>query len=269
MPLDPFEQKGGGDEGNPFAKFGAVGAPPKEAPEPEQEQEEPEAGPNPFAKFGAVGPGPTSAAGAFARGIERSVVPAIGSWPAVVAGAEVGGAAGAPLGPLGAGAGAIGGGLIGGLLASTALTKAQDYAVSKLPETWQEALGQDDRQRRLDEQEHPVASFIGGIAPYALTLRPGVAAVEGLPENANVWQRIAANPVTRSLFGGLAMGGMELGQEYAEGDVDWRKIAVATTFGLIFNRPTQLGETLTGIGVRGASRRGTPAPERAAPASRH
>src|ERR1700728_4399362 len=84
-------------------------------------------------------------------------------------------------------------------------------------------------------------------------MRPGAVPKTPLPENATALQRILAHPATSRLFGGAAMGGMELGQE-AVGDenLDWRKAAVATGFGLVFNRPTRLGEAITELGARPA-----------------
>src|ERR1700721_2014935 len=50
---------------------------------------------------------------------------------------------------------------------------------------------------------------------------------------------------------GAALGGMELGQEAASGQTpDWTKVAVSTGFGLVFNTPTRIGESLTEIGAR-------------------
>jgi hypothetical protein len=98
------------DDANPFAQFNSelpVGAPPParvpaKAPEPEV---------NPLARFNsewpADEPAPTTTTGAFLRGAERSALPAIGSLPAIGAGAAFGGAVGTVLGPPGE--------LIGGL----------------------------------------------------------------------------------------------------------------------------------------------------------
>src|SRR5208282_2113854 len=112
----------------------------------------------------------SSATGAFARSAERGAIPAIGSLPAIGAGAEAGAALGtAVAGPVGAFIGGIGGGAFGGFLGSTALSSAQEWALSKLPDSWREAIGLDDRQEKIDQAAHGTASFIGGIAPYALS----------------------------------------------------------------------------------------------------
>lgn len=229
-------------------------------------------------QFASIMPKPVKATdqsstlGAAARGFEKSIIPAIGSFPAIGAGAEAGAALGGAIGGPFAPATALGGGIVGGLagafLGSTAIAHVQNWALSKLPDSWREAIGLDERQEQIDQGEHPVASFLGGIAPYALTLRPGAVPKGILPENATALQRIMAHPATARVFGGAAMGGMELGQEAASSeDLDWRKIAISTGFGLVFNRPTKFGERVTEIGARPARRAlGIAEPTRAAPA---
>lgn len=197
----------------------------------------------------------TSATGAFFRGAERSAVPAIGSLPAIGAGAAAGAEAGAALAPFTGGlsvpVGGFLGGVAGGLGGSYALSKAQDWALSKLPDSWTEKLGLSDRQEKLDEKYHGVASFMGGLVPYAVTMRPGGTATANLPENATALQRVLAHPLTSRVFSGAVMGGLELGQEAAHGEApDWTKVAVSTGFGVVFNRPTRIGETLENVGGR-------------------
>src|SRR5580700_6500090 len=216
----------------------------------------------------------SSTTGAFARGVERGVVPAVGSLPAIGAGAEVGGflgTFGGPFAPLTVPAGAVIGGLVGGFTGGYALSKAQDYVLSKAPDSWKEKIGLDDRQEKLDEQEHPYASFLGGLAPYALTMRPGLTTTTKLPENATALQRILAHPATGRIFGGAAMGGMELGNEAAGGESpDWAKVAVSTGFGVVFNKPTRLGESIIESGAsraRAALGLPSPTPEAVAPPS--
>jgi len=216
---------------------------------------------NPFAQFepypGALDnivgfakpppePDESSATGAFARGAARSAAPALLSFPAIGAGAEAGFAVG---GPWGAVAGGVAGALGGGYL----LSKAQDYLLSKAPDSWKEAIGLDDRQQKLDQEQHPYASFLGGLAPYALTMKPTRLGKFEPPENATALQRIRAHPATARVFGGAVMGGIELGQEAASGETpDWAKVAISTGFGVIFNKPRRFGESLTEIGAKPA-----------------
>jgi hypothetical protein len=176
----------------------------------------------------------------------------MGGMAAAGAGAEAGATIGAFGGPVGATVGGLIGGIGGFIAGSYATEGAQDWAVHQAPDSWQDALGQSDRYQRLQEEQHPYASFIGGLVPYALTMSPGAitAKVANLPENATTFQRIMANPATGRIFGGAAMGGMELGQEEWNGETpNWAKIGVSTGFGLIFNKPTRLGDYLTGTGA--------------------
>lgn len=205
--------------------------------------------------FDAIGPSftpATSKTGSFVRRAAGSVLPAAGGLAAMGAGAEALGGAGAALGgPVGGVVGAIVGGFGGAYLGAEGVSAAQHWALSKLPDSWREAIGQDDRQQRVDEGEHPVASFLGGLAPYAVTMKPGLIAKTDLPQNATAMQRIMANPATARLFGGAAMGGMELGQEAAHGESpDWTKVAISTGFGLVFNKPTKIGEAITELGAK-------------------
>lgn len=210
--------------------------------------------PNPFAAIMPQAIRETSASGAFARGAAQGALPAAGGLAAAGIGVEVGGALGALGGPIGALVGGVVGGIGGGFAGAEGVAKAQSWLLSKLPDSWQESIS---NEQRADQAEHPVASFLGGLAPYAVTLRPGGfgSSVANLPENATAFQRIMAHPVTGRLFGGAVMGGMELGQEQASHeDLDWRKIALATGFGLVFNKPTKFGEAITNIGVGPARR---------------
>ena len=239
---------------DPFASFDVTATKPSYAVSPESPPTPPPSNDNadPFANFSlkatsiSYKPDESSATGAFARGAEKSAIPAIGSFPAIGVGAEVGLAVGGPVG-------ALVGGVAGGLGAGYLLNKAQDWAVSKLPDGWKESIGMDDRQQQIDQEQHPTASFLGGLVPYAVTMRPGSILTKGpqLAENATGMQKIMANPVTARVFGGALMGGMELGQEEIQGDSpDWTKVGISTAFGLVFNHPTRIGETLTEVGAR-------------------
>ena len=180
-----------------------------------------------------------------------------GAGAGVALGGEIGAGIGAFGGPPGAALGLTIGGFAGGLAGffggSTAAGAGQDWAIHQAPDNWQDALGQSDRAQRLQEAQHPIASFLGGIAPYAVTMSPGgwSKGALSLPEDATTFQRIKANPITGKLFFGAMMGGMELGHEKVEGEpVDWAKVGISTGFGMIFSRPTRFGETLSGWGAR-------------------
>jgi len=222
-------------------------------------------GPDPFADLNLqpVAPVQTSGIGAFISHAIHGALPAAGGLAAAGAGAEAGALFGAGLGalagpaapvvaPVGAAVGGLVGGLGGFFAGSSAVEGAQDFVLHQMPDNWQDALGQSDRIQRLQESQHPLSSFIGGMAPYAVTMMPGSLATKALnlPADATAFQRLMANPLTGRLFGGAAMGGMELGQEEWSGQTpDWAKIGISTGFGMVFNKPTRFGEYLTNLGA--------------------
>lgn len=227
---------------DPFAAFPkAIAGASSAAPEADDPND-------PFAAFPKAIAAPTSATGAFGRSAARGTAPAAGGLAAAGVGAETFGAIGTAVGgPVGGVVGGFAGGVAGMIAGGAAVAKAQDWALSKLPDSWREKIGMSDRQAQLDETDHPIASFLGGVAPYALTMSPLAVAKKTLPENATALQRIMANPKTARLFGGTAMGGMELGQEAVEDpQISWPKVAISTGFGVVFNKPTRVGEAITG-----------------------
>jgi hypothetical protein len=242
---------------NPLDGLQISGNAPRPQPEP-QEGEQP--APSPLDSFGEISdanvvPQETSALGAAARGAARSALPAAGSLAAAGAGAEAGAFVGSFVGPVGTFVGGVGGGIGGALLGAKAVDTAQNWLLSKLPSGFVDRFGLDEATERLDQQEHPVASFVGGLVPYAVTMSPNLAVkgVAGLPENATALQRLMANPVTAKLFGGGVVGGMEvLNEVHDHEDLDWRKIGIATGFGMIWNKPNRLGEAITERGARPA-----------------
>lgn len=247
---DPFSQF------NPQAdKINYEPAPPAKAPSPAALPQEPA---DPFANFDTQAKkvsyqteaDSTSAIGSFLRSTARSVLPAVGSFPAMGAGAELGAALGSPGGPVGMAVGGAAGALIAGIGSSMLISHGQDYALSKMPDAWVEGIGQDDAQKKLDEQQHSKASFLGGLLPYLVTMRPGSAPLMTLPENATAFQRIMANPTTSRVFGGALQGGMELGNEaLSDNPVEWSKVAIATGFGVVWNAPNRIGQRLTEVGA--------------------
>lgn len=232
---------------------------PDTAPKPAPEQDNAEGSLvgqfNPFPDEKIATPD-VSKTGTLARSAARSAVPALTGIAGAAAGAEVGAAGGALVGaafppalPFTTAGGAIIGGIAGMFGASWATEKAQDWGIKQLPDSWQENIGQSDRQQKLDEMVNPKTAFIGGLLPYAMTMRPGGFARKAVPENATAFERIMANPVTARVFGGAAMGGFELGQEAVQGDVDWAKVGIATGFGVVFNKPTKFGERISNVGA--------------------
>ena len=111
-----------------------------------------------------------------------------------------------------------------------AISKAQDYAIEKLAPTWKDPI---DKYTMAAQEQHPTASFIGGLIPFAVTMSPRTLAAT-LPENATAIERIMANPATGRMFSGVLQGGMEIGQEKLEGhDVNWTNAALAFGFGFL------------------------------------
>lgn len=209
-------------------------------------------GPDPFAALPEIAETKTSITGSLVGHAARGALPAFGGMVAAGSGAEAGAAIGGLAGPVGAGIGGVAGGIGGFIAGSWATDEAQDVALHAMPNDWQDALGQSERIRGLQERQHPISSFIGGIAPYALTMSPGAltSKAASLPENATTFQRLMANPLTSRLFGGVAMGGMELGQEaWNDETPNWAKIGISTGFGLVFNKPTRFGEYLSETGA--------------------
>lgn len=125
------------------------------------------AGPDPFADLPMAGPSPRSTIGtAFYQGL-GSILPAAAGFPAGAAGAEAGELIGSLAGPIGTGIGGVIGGLVGFFGGTAATQVAQDYAVSKMPYSWQDALGQSEREKYLQETQHPDAVLVGHYLPYA------------------------------------------------------------------------------------------------------
>jgi hypothetical protein len=241
------------DQQNPLDGLQIAGSnPPAQQPAPQEDQPSDQSPLDSFGEISATNtvPQETSAFGSAARGAERSLLPAAGSLAAAGTGAELGGALGSALGPVGTVVGTAAGGIGGAIAGGKAVEAAQNWVLSKLPSGFVDAFGLDEAKERLDQQEHPVASFVGGLVPYAVTMSPGAVAKTALPENATALQRLMSNPVTARLFGGGVMGGMELTGELEDHeDLDWRKIGIATGFGMVFNKPNKLGESITERGA--------------------
>ena len=242
---------------NPFADVD-YGAAPADKPQLDQPPSE-----NPFAQIDYLKHADVSTLGAFGVGAAENV----GPMAAGLAGAGYGAEAGAAIGgPVGAFVGGIGGGLLGAYVGGS----AQDYAVKSLPHDWRDPI---EETEQAAAEKHPYASFLGGLVPMAMTMSPRLAipAVD-LPANATGMQRLMANPYTARLFGGAVQGAMELGNEKAEGqDADWAKVALSTTFGLVFNKTNAVGARIEGAGASlarfgertPAPRVGVPTPEEA------
>lgn len=238
------------DSENPFlSSFAADDPAPAEPIEPKPTDDQ-----NPFLQTFGDEPAPaptTNPVTEFFRSASRNLAPAIASIPAMGAGAEVGAALGAatgPAAPIAAPVLGIGGAIIGGIAGQQAVSAAQDWLIDQLPDSWQKFIGQSKEQMAKGQQEQPIASFAGSLAPFAITMRPGWG--PAAPATNTAIARIMASPVTSHVVSGVLQGGMETATEAHEGEpLDPTRIAIATGFGLVFDKPTKLGERLTSIGA--------------------
>jgi hypothetical protein len=202
----------------------------------------------------------TTATGAFLSGAIGSALPTggalAGGAAGSTAGAEAGAAAGLATGPFAevaspvlAFGGAVAGGIYGMIYGQKAVSTAQDWAVSKLPKSWQQALGQTQEQKEAYEKEHPLAYYGGGLVPVAVTMNPFAAAEKISAEGLTNFQKLRQNPLVSRLMSGTVMGGFEGWNEYKQGESpDWTKLAISTGFGFIMNRSNVIGETIGGVG---------------------
>lgn len=184
----------------------------------------------------------TNAPKEFFRSAGAAAVPAIGSLPAMAAGAKLGVAGGLALAPftgplapampviggfVGAGLGGLGGGYVIG--------QVQEWLLSKLPDDIVAAMGMSPEARWAGAKLHPTASFLGGMAPFALTFKPtGAKALE---------RGVSA----------AADAGFETGQQLlTEDQVNWQHVVFAALFGATFATPNRFGQPIWDQGTRAA-----------------
>jgi len=172
-----------------------------------------------------------SAPDTFWREARHSIIPALGSLPAMGAGAAGGatiGALGGPFAPVTVPVGGIVGGAAGALGGGYIISSLQEWALKK--------LGLDDsEQRAANEEAHPYAGFAGQLAPNVIAFSPGK----------------LTEKISTRLLGGALMGGLEAGQELAHtGEVDPYKAAGAAAFGAVFAKPTRVGRAGMAMGER-------------------
>jgi transcriptional regulator with XRE-family HTH domain len=157
-------------------------------------------------------------------------------------GAKLGMVAGAPLGPVGIGLGALAGGLGAGYLAG----KGQEAALEKLaPEALQ--------QLSQAQTDQPIASYVGGFAPNALTFRPSLQGMSGLlrptVRGEETLRAALSNPNFIAPAANVAanVGASTAGQliNVAEGgEFSAPRFAADVALGTLFNKPTALGRRM-------------------------
>lgn len=179
------------------------------------------------------------------RSAAASAVPSLAAIPAAMAGSEGGALLGAPFGPIGM--------LVGGGLGALTAGAAAAYAASKGQEALLEKYSPETLQKLSQAQEEqPVASYIGGFAPTALTARPSL---KGLSELSRplVRQTTLREAITKPAFIDPAMNvaanvAQSTGQQIADvtqgGEFSGGRLAADIALGTLFNRPTRLGRKL-------------------------
>lgn len=166
----------------------------------------------------------SSAAGAFARGAARQALPAAAGAAAFMPGFEIGMGLGALTGPAAPVVSPVLG-IIGGLgssyLGSRIGTGVRNRFLNMMPDSWRKKIGMDLQQELADEEQHPIASFAGELAPNLI----GVRAVR--PKMAG------------ALLGAAAGGSIEAGTELAQGKpVDPAKVGIAAVAGMLPTKDT-------------------------------
>jgi hypothetical protein len=179
------------------------------------------------------------------RSAAASTVPSLTAIPAAMAGGKGGALLLAPLGPVAS--------LVGGAVGALGAGAAAAYGTSKAQEALLEKYSPETLQKLSQAQEEqPVASYIGGFAPTALTARPSL---KGLSELARPLTRQATlrEAITKPAFVEPAMNvaanvAQSTGQQIAEvtqgGEFSGGQLAADIALGTLFNRPTRLGRKL-------------------------
>lgn len=180
------------------------------------------------------GPPEYSVAGEALKRGAQAVLPGLGSIPAMVGGAELGGAAGSAIAP---GPGTLVGGLVGaaagGIAANVSLRKIQDWFLDKL------GIAPDEEKAQAFQQEHPNIATAADIAGSLVGMSPGS----------------AATTLTQRAAMGAGQAGIEAGSEYLHtGELDPTNIAMAAAAGAAFPSLNKLGEPLGQAGSRFANR---------------
>jgi hypothetical protein len=182
-----------------------------------------------------VAPQYSTAGEALKRGTQ-AVLPGLGSLPAMIGGAELGGVAGTVVGgPIGGAIGGLGGAAVGGIAANVSLRKIQDWFMDKL------GITPDPEKAEAFQQEHPNIATAADIAGSLAGMSPGNAAT-------TLGQRAVM---------GAGMGGIEAASEYLHtGELDPSDIAMASAAGAAFPSLNRVGEPLGQLGSRLAAKVG-------------
>lgn len=190
---------------------------------------------------------PPTSTGAFLRGAGRGILPSLGAMGGLGAGAELGAlvGGGTPAEVVTVPVGALGGAFLG----AEGVGKLQEKALNLLPDWLRNSLGQGQEQQQADIAGHPIASFLGELAPQLATLRPG--RVLAAPAGASALQKLMSKPVVaRGISAGVAAAQQYAGNEMTGQPTDPKDIAIAAALGALLNKETKLGAKVSGAGAR-------------------
>ena len=187
--------------------------------------------------------------------LERQALPAVGGFAGFEAAAPVGAKLGALAGAAIPGLGETGipeaiGGTVGGFAAGAfgafgggeVVQKAQQFVMDLIPDNIKKAIGQSDDQQQAERLAHPYIQTAVDLASNLAFVRPGSVAND-LREGATAFEKMMASPVGSRVAGAGFMTGMEAGQEEIhDGELDPKKLLIASVVGALSNKKTALGE---------------------------
>jgi hypothetical protein len=203
---------------------------------------------------------PKSKLGAIAAGAAQAAdvaIPTVAAMTAFPAGAAGVGLLTAPTGPV-----AIGAGFAGGVVAAAgaywatdqAQNMAFEYVAPESYKEWQSYL-------KKSQEQYPVSSGIGQLAPNAVAFRPSFSNVkDAVSFSRQLLSKSAARELTTAIgkarienlanvvFGaGTELAAETIRQATEEGNFDFARLAAMTVAGAMMNKPTALGKRLTKI----------------------
>ena len=203
---------------------------------------------------------PKSTLGAISAGAAQAAdvaLPTVAAMAAFPAGAAGVGLVTSPTGPMALGAGFVGG-LASAATAYWATDQAQNMAFQYVaPESYKEWQG----YLQKSQEQYPVSSGLGQIAPNAVAFRPSFSNVkDAVSFSRQLLSKSAAKELTTAIgkarienlanvvFGaGTELAAETIRQATEEGNFDFARLAAMTVAGSMMNKPTALGKKLTKI----------------------
>ncbi len=203
-----------------------------------------------------------SAVAAGARRAAFRVAPLVAGLAGGAAGGKGGALAGAAIGTaiapgpgtaIGAGIGGVAGGLLGGGAAAIAARKGQDVLLENVAP---EQMAQWQAEMQAAEKVHPVASFVGDMAPQLIGLKPSfknvASAFRGARALLSGADDVIASPAGRAMMEQLANVGIGAGvegaqeayEQYKAGDFNAGRLLARVATAAIINEPNRFGVRL-------------------------